>query len=79
MSTGKKLALVPGAEVQLSRDLHTRGGVRFRSGLVMTIRSVERELLLEVRVRGRLHHISMTKKDAALKVLILSNPQSKED
>lgn len=75
----KKLKPVVGARVRLNHDFVTRGGKRYRAGVVMKIGGVDREYILHVWVRCEHHWIRVRKKDAPHMFTVISNPKRLED
>ena len=68
-----------GDYVRLRHDVTTRGGVRFRAGVLMRVRHTEGEYNLEVRVRGRAHGLTLTKRAGArYLVRVGAHPNTKE-
>lgn len=67
-----------GDRVRLRRDIITRGGVKFRAGLVMRVNHTEGEIYLSVTVRAKTHSLVMKKKDAALYLEAVSGPRTEE-
>jgi hypothetical protein len=58
-----KLKAVAGAKVRLLKDIVTRGGTRFRAGVVMRLFDTDFKFSLKVSVRGRRHSLTLDKKD----------------
>lgn len=73
-----KLKPVDGARVRLLKDVTTRGGRKFRAGLMMTIRNSYGEFYLVVWVRGTRHALKLEKQHYQQYFEVVSVPELTE-
>lgn len=66
MARTTKLKPVKGARVRLLHDITTRGGRKFRAGVVMRVTWTHGGIGLTVRVRARWHFLTLRKKESYL-------------
>lgn len=65
---------VAGCKVRLLRDIETRGGRKFRAGLVMLLQYTTGEYSLRVTVRARHYYLTLKKKYAHRDFVVVWSP-----